>query len=444
MRNAFDDPKMLSMILRDQRSGLSGVAADILADQRSGLSSVAADILAEQRSGLRSAAADILADQRSGLGSVAADILANQRSGLSSVATNLLAEHRAGEVGIALDTLAERRAGVSGIATDMFSARSAGTSVHISSALAAATLANTSVSQMIQDARATIDWSALSGGVSREWLSQEFGKREMLAAATGVSLRSHLIDISGLSMRAEAAVGRLLPDRLELALSISDEVKSTLTGTFVDFSRSYQNLWQSLESSPASMLYLKPALSRLPAVEYYNGAILANRLTGQKETEEDHDTQDGIVLETREVLNDFLSRLNPKLIAMRDGAREALSSTNPDRVRHFSISLRELFTQVLDQLAPDHEIKEWTSLPEHYRNGKPTRKTRLLYICRFINQKPLVRFVEKDIDAAVEFMNLFQRGTHAVDAQYTAAQLTALEVRMDSTLRFIFEVSQQR
>ncbi|MGI9065824.1 MAG: hypothetical protein ACR2HX_05390 [Pyrinomonadaceae bacterium] len=191
------------------------------------------------------------------------------------------------------------------------------------------------------------------------------------------------------------------------------------------------------------MLSFSPALSRLPAVEYYNGAILTTRLAGEKETEEDRDTRDVIVLENRDVLNEFLSRLNPKLIAMRDGAREALNSSNPDRVRHFSVSLRELFTQVLHQLAPDHEIQEWSSSPEHYSKGKPTRKARLLYICRHINQVPLVRFVEKDIDAAVEFINLFQRGTHAVDAPYTPLQLTALEVRMDSTLRFIFEVSQQ-
>jgi len=98
---------------------------------------------------------------------------------------------------------------------------------------------------------------------------------------------------------------------------------------------------------------------------------------------------------------------------------------------------------VLHQLAPDNEIQGWSSSPEHYHEGKPTRKARLLFICRHINQMPLVKFVEKDIDAAIEFLNLFQRGTHAVDVQYTPAQLTALTVRMDSILRFILEVSQQ-
>lgn len=437
MKNAFDDPKMLSMIRREhERSGFSRVAADKLADQRPALSRVAADMLADQKSGLSGVAADMLEDRRSAL-----------RMG----------------------------------AADTFSIKSGWTGASISDALAAATSANTSLAQMIHGAQGTVDlnklmggvsrdllremdltgskalaaaagitlkshvdWKELASGVSRDWLRDtDVASTKALAAATGMALKSHLVDIADFSNRAQGLVGSLLPERFGLGLSISDGVKSGLTNTFVAFSQSYKNLWRSLELSPASMLSFSPSLSRLPAVEYYNGAILTSRLTGEEETEEDRDTQDGIVLETREVLNDFLSRLNPKLIAMRDGAREALNSTNPDRVRHFSISLRELFTQVLDQLAPDNEIQEWSSSPEHYSKGRPTRKARLLYICRHINQKPLVTFVEKDIDAAVEFMKLFQRGTHAVDALYTPAQLTALEVRMDSTLRFIFEVSQK-
>jgi hypothetical protein len=430
MKNAFDDPKILSKLLREQeKSAVARSALDALTEQKTGLGRSALDALSERKTGLGGSALDALSERKTGLGGSALDALSERKTGLG---------------GSALDALSERKAEIPKLTTGVFEVNR-GLSIYMSDALASATLANTSLSQMICGVSEADDWKKLVGGVSKDWLREmHFGSSKMLTAAAGAPLKSYLIDIARLSGQAEIALGTLLPERLDLALSISDEVKNSLMGTFVDFSRSYQNLWQSRESLPSNMLSSSPALFRLPAVEYYNGAILTKRLTGEEETDEDRETQDGIVLETREVLNEFLSTLNPKLIAMRDGARQALNSTNPDRVRHFSISLRELFTQVLDQLAPDHEVKEWTSLPEHYHNGNPKRKTRLLYICRFINQKPLVRFVEKDIDAAVEFMNLFQRGTHAVDAQYTPAQLTALEVRMDSTLRFIFEVSKQR
>jgi hypothetical protein len=354
---------------------------------------------------------------------------AERGTGIFNTGVNVLAEHGGGSQN----------------AVGMFAIDNTAASVFISDALIGAKSANTSIFQIIQDVSGSSDRNRFLGGASRDWLREmDVASTGRLVTRTGLTLNSHLLSIASISSQAEVAIGSLLPNRFGLALSISPEEKNALTGSFVDFSHSYQNLWQSLETSPASMLSFSPALSRLPAIEYYNGAILTSRLSGEKETETDRDTRDEIVLQNRDVLNDFLSRLNPKLIAMRDGAREALKSTNPDRVRHFSISLRELFTQVVDQLAPKSEIQKWSSSPEHYSStGKPTRRARLLYICRHINQKPLVRFVEKDIDAALEFMNLFQRGTHDVDAQYTPAQLTALEVRMDSTLRFIFEVFQQ-
>jgi len=455
MRNPFDDPKVLSMILREQestrltrgaanilaekRAGLTGIAADILAEKRVGITGVPAQILAEKKVGLTGAASGILAERKVGLTGAAAGVLAEKKVGLTGVAAEILDEKRAAP-GVAAEILAEKRVGISMTTPERLAVRNAGMGVQMSNALAAASLANTSLSEMTKRAGVIFDRNTLLNGISNDWL-REMGtvRRETLAATTGAAFKSHLINTAGISIRAEAALASLSSDRLG-PVSISGAAKKALTGTFVDFSHSYQTLWKSLESSPASMLSFSPALSRLPAVEYYNGAILATRLVGE-EDEDDRETQVGITLETQEVLNEFLAQLNPKLVAMRDGARQALNSKNPDRVRHFSASLRELFTQVMHELAPDKRIKAWSTSEKHYHNGRPTRKARLMYICRRINQQPLETFVEKDIDAVLEFLNLFQQSTHGVDVQYTAEQLRALETRMDGALRFLFEIS---
>lgn len=131
---------------------------------------------------------------------------------------------------------------------------------------------------------------------------------------------------------------------------------------------------------------------------------------------------------------------NSELIIPLNGARKSLRSNNPDRIRHFAISLRELFTRVLHSLAPDEKVGEWSQDPNHYHKGRPTRRARLLFACREINQDPFSNFIEKDIDAVIAFLKLFQKGTHEAKSNFTDAQLTALQNRAESTLRFLLEI----
>jgi Predicted pPIWI-associating nuclease len=276
--------------------------------------------------------------------------------------------------------------------------------------------------------------------LSKEWeryVSEGLGFEKVLS--------SHLAQITGMSVAAQASLVSIKADLIGGALGISFDRRLVLGDKFGDFSNVYRDLFRSFETSRADILALPPILSRLPTVEYYNGVNLvrATSIAEAEDTEEDY-VRDEIEAETEDVLEKFLLELHPPLARMLSGARQALASDNPDRVRHFSTSLRELFTHVLHRLAPEKGVRAWSDSPAHYDRGRLTRKARLLYISRNINQKPFDAFVEKDIDAALEFLNLFQRGTHEVVVEYTPVQLRALEVRMDSTLRFLFEISQSK
>jgi hypothetical protein len=136
----------------------------------------------------------------------------------------------------------------------------------------------------------------------------------------------------------------------------------------------------------------------------------------------------------------LLSDLDPNLLIPFAGARDAIRSTNPDHVRHFSISLRELFTQVLHRLAPDNAVKSWTSNPDHYAEGRPTRKARLLYVCRKINHGDFSAFLEDDVSAVLKFLNLFHGGAHNVRSDLSPEQLHAMFVRMKGVLQFLLEI----
>jgi Predicted pPIWI-associating nuclease len=137
----------------------------------------------------------------------------------------------------------------------------------------------------------------------------------------------------------------------------------------------------------------------------------------------------------------LLSNLDPDLLSLLGGARGALTSSNPDRVRHFSSSLRELFTQVLHRLAPDKAVQSWTLNPDHYDDkGRPTRRARLLYICRDINHGEFSAFLEAEILAILKFLNLFQGGTHKVRSDLSEPQLRAMYNWMEGHLEVLLRI----
>ena len=109
----------------------------------------------------------------------------------------------------------------------------------------------------------------------------------------------------------------------------------------------------------------------------------------------------------------------------------------PTTLRHFAISLRELFTQVLQSLAPDAQLRAWTKDPDDYHNGNPTRKARLRYITRDFHDV-FGGFFNADVEATVlEFVNSFQKGTHAPRSELHVNDVLLLKARMEGLLRLL-------
>lgn len=256
---------------------------------------------------------------------------------------------------------------------------------------------------------------------------------------------SHLLDISRFSLLSQASLSQISWEQIGNALDIQDVTRNRLQSVFLDFSQSYSGLFASLEAQPSIIASLPPVISKLPAVEFFNSVNVVETITVNTEEnaeleDEKQQTTEEAKRETEDRLESLLAELNKELIIPLQGARQSIDSTNPDHIRHFATSLRELFTHVLHILAPDEKIKEWSNAQEHYDKGKPTRRARLLYICRDIDHGPFSTFIEKDIDADLAFLQLFQQGTHEVAPQYTDLQLRAMLVWMESMLRSLLEI----
>jgi hypothetical protein len=180
---------------------------------------------------------------------------------------------------------------------------------------------------------------------------------------------------------------------------------------------------------------------------FMTGYTLKTRFPPKDQEEETVACQEQILIdierETAPCLS-FLQSLNPALVKLYLGAREALNGSNPDRVRHVLVSLRELWSHVLRHLAPDSEVWKWIGSQEktgqlckgselvYEEDGQKrlTRRARVLFICRKQNHPPLADFFDLDTKALVKLFELFNR-VHELDSPLTEKQLRTIFLRTE-------------
>lgn len=210
----------------------------------------------------------------------------------------------------------------------------------------------------------------------------------------------------------------------------SNTLANDLTATFSKLTRSYRNVVESLPAIPETHV---PFVAKYPPIEYSLEMDVLERISG----DEDEDTE----AEGLPSVDDELASFDDRLLTLINGARESLRSDNPDRARHVTTSVRELCTHVLHGLAPDEEIRKWSTDGNHYHNDRPTRRARLLYICRKFSCDPLTKFVEDDVRAALTLIDSLNAGTHVVQSKLTEFQLEAIVYRMEALALFLIKIS---
>ena len=162
--------------------------------------------------------------------------------------------------------------------------------------------------------------------------------------------------------------------------------------------------------------------------------------------QEEAETQIQLVAEAELETSDciaLLQQVDPELARPYIGAREALYGNNADRARHILGSLRELWNHLLRRLAPDEFVIAWISGIDNQKDllheGNPTRRARILYVCRELNNDPLSEFLTHDTRALLKLLELFNR-VHELEAKLTNEQLRAILLKNDSWLMYILQI----
>lgn len=201
-----------------------------------------------------------------------------------------------------------------------------------------------------------------------------------------------------------------------------------------------------LTGSIESLLELTklPSFTVTGATREVFAAGYAFEVLNQSRGHEPEDEVIELVLEVEEEASisvALLQKVDPSLATPYAGARVALRSGNPDRARHILSSLREVWNHLLRQIAPDDLVLAWVppDQSELLHKGRPTRRARILYVCRELNHEPLSDFVVEDTKALVTMVEFFNR-VHQLESGLTDEQLRALLLRTDSWLTYILNI----
>ncbi len=195
-----------------------------------------------------------------------------------------------------------------------------------------------------------------------------------------------------------------------------------------------------------------PALAHIPSYELFRSGqslrVVQGVVSGEPEDPDEAEAEaDAIAEDMAGVaaadVDSLLHSRCPDFVGMWEGARKAIRSANPDRVRHFAVSVRELFSNLLHRVAADDVVRGFHGdRADMYHNGRPTRRARILFIWRELAQPNMAEFVNADAKALLELFDVLSSATHVPAASFSPLQLDVLLNRATGALWSILAASQ--
>lgn len=259
------------------------------------------------------------------------------------------------------------------------------------------------------------------------------------------ALKTQITLICSVSDQIQQAIINLDLNAIASAFSLTEERHHQVTDAFAQMASTYNALWEELREAHSRFTQLDRLVLEVPPIELYQATNVATVLTPDAEVFPRLEEAELLLDDAADSLEAKLALLDKRLVTPYQGAKNALQTPGPDRARHFAVSMRELITHVLHMLAPDEDFQYWNTDPSLAdKKGRPTRRGRLLYICRFVVEGSFANFVEADVNATLKFIDLFQPGTHAIEVPFTNDQLRAMLRRAEGLLSYLLDLGLKR
>ena len=278
-----------------------------------------------------------------------------------------------------------------------------------------------------------------SMSMTRSLLQNRQGIQEIMKSLSAPLDTSAMLPAS---LAAQSKLFELQRFPLGAAINAAASLQDSLSRNLDRFTANYRRLVDFTDHQPSIIEVLEPDIIQYPSHEVFREAELLEQITIPEDEQIVSDEYEVIPIPEERSLEDWLGEINSGFPSLLQGAHAVLNTDNPDRARHVTVSLRELIGRVLHQFAPKDKIKAWSADSNYYdEEDKPTRRARLLYICREINFDPLSEFVDVNVKSVLTLIQVLNAETHVIPCRLTNRQLQALVDRTESCLLFLLRLN---
>jgi len=250
---------------------------------------------------------------------------------------------------------------------------------------------------------------------------------------TLAAVSAHVLDIQKYNATIAGALSSTTFDNLAF-------LDARLERRVLGLGDSYRDLFAGLIDIEGQLAAVPDFVTTLPPRDMLvKATIISSYDVDFEPTQTEIDLDDPVY--ARADVDYMLAKLNPNYVTMLDEAFEAYRGRSVGRVRHVSVSLRELCMHVLHDLSPDTAVEAWTKDPHHYDKGKPIREARVLYICRGVEYAPYPAYVHESIRTTITFFRSVNKNTHEVRPEVSEYQLRLMLVDAIDILRFLLKTA---
>ena len=287
----------------------------------------------------------------------------------------------------------------------------------------------------------------LQGAAQSALTEEQRVLRAMKEASVGLErvYRGFRVDIGAMSSVVELTRSRLASiDLVDAGQSIGaigrqQEELARLTGRLVS---RHADLVASIGRQTELARSVRLAACDLPTRAVFAHTSAVRCITPHVREEDEPEGQvgplgDATIRETDDYLERELAKLKPAFLEQYRGVKQRGRSLGPDGWTQGSASMRKLLKGVLHSVAPNSSVLPWAERnnKELDRNGRPTRATKIEWLCRSISDESYRNFVRTELDSALVLIRVVDTAQHVDEFPEFAEQYDWIAARTAVCIR---------
>ena len=196
---------------------------------------------------------------------------------------------------------------------------------------------------------------------------------------------------------------------------------------------------------PGSLLASIPlVVSDLPTMDVFVHTSTVRSITPHESLEKENEEHTvpqrcTIITETEMFLEQTLPEIKPAFLEQYRGVKARAGVRGPDGWTQGSASMRKLLKGVLHSAAPNEVVLPWAKKnnKELDRLGRPTRATKIEWLCKFSENDAYRAYVQTELKSALVLIELLDKAQHVDEFPEFADQYDWIILRAEFAVRHI-------